>query len=150
MFGSFGSKKKQQPERVTDEVLGELYYEAPTWHGGMEFNLFGEAHEIDVEMISENDATVTDAQKGSYQKILNNEKIAAEIEKVLLTQFPAEEFGCLEYRPMSVCFRPNGDCALIVYIGGKDEEHFGFAVTIFPEINYYGDEEGYYTMAYYT
>ncbi|MBO6308500.1 MAG: hypothetical protein J6N70_06590 [Oribacterium sp.] len=150
MFGLFGSKKKQQPERVTDEVLGELYYEAPTWHGGMKFKLFGETYVIDVEMISENDAPVTAAQKGSYKKILNNENIATEIEKVLLAQFPAEEFGRLEYRPMSVCFRPNGDCALIVYIGGEDEEHFGYAVTISPEISYYGDEAGYYTMAYYT
>lgn len=30
MFRLFGSKKKQQPERITDDVLGELFYEAPT------------------------------------------------------------------------------------------------------------------------
>ena len=151
MFGLFKSKKKQQPKCVTDELLGELFYDAPAWKGGMDFKLFGETYDIEIEMISENDAPVNDAQKGSYQKILNNDEITAEIEKVLLAQFPAEEFGDLEYKPMSVCFRPNGDCALIVYIGGKDdEEHFGFAVTIFPEISYFGDEAGYYTMAYYT
>ena len=117
----------------------------------MDFKLFGETYDIEIEMISENDAPVNAAQKGSYLKILNNEQIAGEIENVLIAQFPAEEFGCLEYRPMSVCFRPNGDCALIVYIGGKDdEEHFGVAVTIFPEISYFGDEEGYYSMVYFT
>lgn len=150
MFGLFRSKKKHQPELVADELLGELFYDAPTWHGGMDFTLFGETYDIDVDMISENEAPVNDAQKESYKKILNNDKIASEIEKVLVAQFPAEEFGDLEYHPVSICFRPNGDCALIVYIGGKDEESFGFAVTIFPEISYFGDDSGYYTMAYYT
>ena len=150
MFGLFKPKKKQEPIRVTDELLGELFYEAPTWHGGMDLTLFGKTYDIDIDMISENDAPVNDAQKDSYKKILNNEKITAQIEKVLLAQFPAEEFGELEYDPVSICFRQNGDCALIVYIGGKDEEHMGFAVTIFPEISYYGDDEGYYSMAYFT
>ena len=150
MFGLFGSKKKQQPELVKDEVLGDLYYEAPTWHGRMGFKLFGETYEIDIDMISENDTPVTAAQKESYKKILDNEKITAEIEKVLIAQFPEDEFGCLEYEPVSICFRPNGYCALIVYIGGEDEEAFGYAVTIFPEISFYGDDAGYCTMAYFT
>ena len=88
--------------------------------------------------------------KRNHTKKLNNEKITAEIEKVLLAQFPAEEFGCLEYNPVSLCFRPNGDCALIVYIGGEDEEHYGFAVTVSPEISFYGDDESYYSMVYST
>ena len=87
MFGLFKSKKKQQPKRITDELLGELYYEAPAWRGGMDFKLFGKTYDIDIEMISENDAPVNAAQKESYQKILNNDEITAEIEKVLLAQF---------------------------------------------------------------
>ena len=149
MFGLFKSKKKQ-PKCVTDEVLGELYYEGTTWYGSVNFKLFGKTYNIDVDLITENEAPVNAAQKESYKKILNNDKIATEIEKVLQTQFPVEEFGCLEYCPVSLNFRPNGDCALIVYIGGKDEEHLGFAVTIFPEISFYGDDESYYTMVYFT
>ena len=130
--------------------MGEIFYEDPKWNGSADFKLFGKTYDLDVEMISENESPVTAAQKETYKKILNNEKITAEIEKVLLAQFPAEEFGCLEYNPVSLCFRPNGDCALIVYIGGEDEEHYGFAVTVSPEISFYGDDESYYSMVYST
>ena len=68
MFGSFGSKKKQKPELVTDEVLGEIFYEDPKWNGSADFKLFGKTYDLDVEMISENEAPVTAAQKESYKK----------------------------------------------------------------------------------
>lgn len=150
MFGLFGSKKKQQPECVTDEVLGEIFYENSMWYSDADFKLFGEIYHIEIKMYSENEEPVTAAQKESYKKIINNEKIAGEIEKILRSEFSPEEYECLVYNPVSLCFRPNGDCALIVYIGEKDEEHMGFAVTIFPEISYYGDEESYMSMVYYT
>ena len=151
MFGLFDSKKKQQPERVTDEVLGEIFYENSMWYSSVDFKLFGKTYHIDIKMYSENGEPVTAAQKESYKKIINNEKIASEIENILQTEVPPEEYECLEYEPEYLCFRPNGDCALIVYIGEKeDDEYLEYAVTIFPEISYYGDEESYMSMVYFT
>ncbi|MCR5540380.1 MAG: hypothetical protein K6F71_06100 [Ruminococcus sp.] len=68
MFGLFRSKKKHQLELVADEVLGEILYENSMWYGGMDFTLFGKTYDIDVDMISENEAPVNDAQKESYKK----------------------------------------------------------------------------------
>ena len=148
MFGLFGSKKKKQPqfEHVTDDVLGEIYYDAPSWLGDMGFKLFGKTYNIEFKMDSENKEPVTAAQKESYKKIINNDTIVGEVEKVLRAQFPEEEFGCPVYEPMSLHFRPNGDCALIVYIGEEGGEDFGFAVNILPEVSFFGDEESYWSM----
>ena len=152
MFGLFCSKKKKhQPELVTDEVLGEIFYENSMWYSSVDFILFGKTYRIDIKMFSQNEEPVTAAQKESYKKIINNEIIAREIEEVLHKEVPPEEYQCLEYKPEYLCFRPNGDCALIVYIGEKDEdEYLEYAVTIFPEISYFGDEESYMSMVYFT
>lgn len=153
MFGLFeslfGSDKKQQPERITDDVFGELFYEGSAWHGGMEINLFGKTYDLDVEILSDNEAPVNADQKEACRKILGNEKLSEEIVKVLQEEFPLDEFGPLEYDPVSLCFRQNGECGLIVFIGGKDEEGLGFGVTIFPEISFFGDDESYYSMVYF-
>ena len=46
----------------------------------------------------------------------------------------SNEFDC-HYKPEYLCFRPNGDCALIVYIGEKDEdEYLEYAITL-PSLN---------------
>ena len=61
----------------------------------------------------------------------------------------SNEFDC-HYKPEYLCFRPNGDCALIVYIGEKDEdEYLEYAISIFPKISFFGDEESYMSMVYF-
>ena len=52
MFRLFGSKKKkqQQFENVTDEVLGEIYYDETTWRRDMEFKLFVVTYNIEIEI----------------------------------------------------------------------------------------------------
>lgn len=46
MFG-FHKKQSQQPEKLTDEMAGELQYVNDTWLGGADFKLFGKVTDID-------------------------------------------------------------------------------------------------------
>lgn len=147
----FGFKKKQ-PESVIDETLGKIIYADSQWIGGADFKLFGITYNIDVEMYSENKEAVTNNQKEAYKKIINNDKLIENIENVLNANFPSSDFQCVQYKPLSLCIKENGDCALIISVGEKDDQFSrqSIAVSILPEIKYYGSDESYMSEVYFT
>ena len=146
----FGFKKKQ-PESVVDEILGKIIYTDSQWIGASEFKLFEISYSIDIEMYSENKEAVTNQQKETYKKIINNTEIVEYIENVLSTHFPTSDFRCVQYRPLSLCIKTNGDCALIVSVGEKEDQFFqqNVAISIFPEIKYYGSDESYMSEVFF-
>lgn len=146
----FGFQKKQ-PEKVNDEVIGEIVYLDNSWGGTADFKLFGTVTEIDVDYLAPEKEPVSAEQRAAYQKIIGNDALAAKIEKILNEEFPADEYGELSYQPVSICIKRNGDCALIVAAGEGDDAYSSrnVAVSIFPETKFYGSDEAYMSAYYF-